>query len=375
MRRVLRETRAAALVRSLMIVPCRYTPAGPQPCGGRISIEDFHVRCANVLPTTTHILEERLNQVRVKIFVLLLFGLAVELVFFKFVPDLGTATLSTQGPSLLADFNAFQAYYQTPGSVMYSRFAGTSILLHLARLIGKHVHSTDVRLYPLRIAAGILTPLYAFVGLIPVMACRTRYRWETYAALYCSYCVLSLYVFYPYDMPSIALISVAAFLILEERLGPALLVLLVTGVFRESSLHIVLFALVWAICQREIPVARRAAWAATYCAAFFAEYFIIRRFYPATGTLILDPRDIFFGRGLWSITCIITLTVIAIVPALYLSLRKMRIGWRHNFFVLNCAATPLWIIFYRILGGNVSELRMLIPIVLPIFYGLAIDYA
>jgi hypothetical protein len=320
-------------------------------------------------------LNRRTLEWKSKLFVLLLFCLAIELIFFKFIPDLGTATLPNQGSSVLADLQAFHNYYQTPGSVMYPRFAGTSILLVLAQLIAKHVHSADIRLYPLRIAAGILTPLYACVGIIPVLMCSTRYSWRIYASLYCSYSVLSLYVFYPYDMPSIALISVAAFLILEEHLGSALFVMILTGIFRESSLHIVSFALAWAICKREVPIERRVSWAAAYVLTFVAEYSTIHRFYPGHGSLIFNLHDIVFGRGLWSFTCIVTLAIVAIVPTLYVAHQgfKFSSNWRRNFFALSCAATPFWILFYRIMGGNISELRMLIPVLLPIFYGLSLD--
>jgi hypothetical protein len=322
-------------------------------------------------------LTESSTQRNDKIFVLLLFGLAIELVFFKFVPDLGTATLPHQDPSSLADFKAFERYSLTPGSVMYPRFAGTWILHGLAKLLARHLHSGDVRLYPLRIAAAILTPFYAIVGLVPVMIRKTRYQWKTYAALYCSYCVISLYVFYPSDMPSIALLSVAAFLILEEQLGAALIAMLLTGIFRESSFHVVWFAFAWAICNREVPVVRRVTWAVVYGAAFVIEYSVIRMLYPAHGSFTLDPYQIFFGRGLWSLTCIVTLAIVAIVPIHYVATRGIRFGsdWRQGFFLLNCAATPAWIIFYRIMGGNISELRMMIPILLPIFYGLAITSA
>jgi hypothetical protein len=312
-----------------------------------------------------------------KIFVLLLFCLAIELIFFKFMPDLATATLPNQGPSQLADFKVFQSSYLTPGSVMYPRFAGTRVLFWLAKLVSGRVHSGDVRLHPLRIAAAILTPLYAMVGLLPVLIRSTRYRWQTYAALYCSYCVISLYVFYPYDMPSIALVSVAAFLIIEEQLGAALIVMLLAGIFRESSFHIVWFAFAWAICSRRTPAPRRLMVSILYLVAFIVEYLVVRMAYPGRGSITLDPYQILFGRGLWSLTCIVTLAILAIVPIHYFVTRGIRFGpdWRHNFFVLNCAATPAWIIFYRIMGGNISELRMLIPILLPIFYGLAVDPA
>jgi hypothetical protein len=314
---------------------------------------------------------------RDKVFALLLFGLAIELIFFKFLPDLATAMLPHQFPSSLADFKVYEAAYLNPGSVGYPRFAGNWILFGLARLLAGHIHSGDVRLHPLRIAAAILTPLYAVIGLGPVLARTTRYRWRTYLALYCSYCVISLYVFYPGDMPSIALLSVAAFLILEQRLGAALIVMLLTGLFRESSLHAVWFVFAWAICNREVAVTRRVVWTLVYLLAFVIEYFVIRIFFPGHGSILLDPHEIFFGHGLWSLTCIVTLSVVAIVPVHYLATRGVRFGhdWRRNFFILNCAASPAWIIFYRIMGGNISELRMLLPILLPIFYGLAIGPA
>ena len=91
-----------------------------------------------------------------KVFVLLLFGLAIELIFFKFVPDLGTATLPSQeSPSLLTNFRSFENYYLNPGTLMSARFAGTRILLGLAKLLDRHLSSSDVRLHPLRISAAI----------------------------------------------------------------------------------------------------------------------------------------------------------------------------------------------------------------------------
>jgi hypothetical protein len=310
-----------------------------------------------------------------KTFALLLLAFAMELVFFKFIPDLGTATLPNQGPSILTNFKVFENTFSAPGSVMHPRFAGPWILLTVAKFLAPYLHSSDIRLHPLRVAAAILTPVYAIVGIAPVLVWSTRYRWRIYVVLYCSYCVLSLYVFYPYDMPSIALLSVAAFLMLEGRLGATLITMLLIGIFRESAFHVVWFALAWALCNREVPVLRRAGWAAIYAVAFALEYVLIRVGYPGRGALLLDPHEIFFGRGLWSLTCIATLAIVAIVPVHYLVTRGLRRGsdWRHNFFLLNCAATPVWIIFYRIMGGNISELRMLIPVLLPIFYGIAMS--
>ena len=329
---------------------------------------------ANRFPEKSRVLHD-------KIFFVLLFVLGIELVFFKFIPDLGTASLPHQGPSQLADLTAYKSYYLTPGTVVYPRFLATMVHFHLAELLSKYIHSNDIRLNPLRIAAALLTPIYGIVGLLPVLIGRTRYNWRIYMALYCSYCTISLYVFYPFDMPSFALLSIAMFFVIEERLGAALIVMLVAGLVRESSLHIVWLVLCWAICRRYVSVSRRSMWVCIFAGAFTIEYLIIRSIFTSQGRLtsggffVLNPHELFFGRGLWSLTCIVVLAIVFIVPVYYLATRGSRFSgdWRHNLFVLNCAVTPLWIIFYRIMNGNISELRMLVPILLPIFYGLAME--
>src|SRR5579871_2423537 len=90
-------------------------------------------------------------------------GFSIELVLFKFLPDLATAVIQ-QRPSSLADFSQFEREYMVPGSVHHARFLGNYILYYVAELIATVDHSADVRLHPLRVAAGLLTPLYAFVG-------------------------------------------------------------------------------------------------------------------------------------------------------------------------------------------------------------------
>jgi hypothetical protein len=176
-------------------------------------------------------------------------------------------------------------------------------------------------------------------------------------------------------MASFALLSIAMFLVLEERLGAALIVMLVAGLVRESSLHIVWLVLCWAICRRYVSVSRRSMWVCIFAGAFTVEYLIIRSIFPSRSQFVLNPYDIFFEKGLWSLTCIVTLAIYFIIPIHYLITRGFRVSedWRQNLFVLNCAVTPLWIIFYRMMDGNISELRMLIPVLLPIFYGLAME--
>jgi hypothetical protein len=47
-----------------------------------------------------------------------------------------------------------------------------------------------------------------------------------------------------------------------------------------------------------------------------------------------------------------------------------RADWRYWFFRLNCYSLPFWVVFYRSLSGNISEFRMLWPVLLPCIYGI-----
>src|ERR1700755_3198562 len=83
----------------------------------------------------------------------------IELVLFKFLPDIGTAVIQHE-VSGLTDFVTFEQAYLIPGSVHHARFLGNYILYDIARLLSTVYHSVDPRLHPLRVAAGLLTPLY-----------------------------------------------------------------------------------------------------------------------------------------------------------------------------------------------------------------------
>jgi hypothetical protein len=95
-----------------------------------------------------------------KIIYLVCLTVCIELVFFKFLPDIATAVIQG-GTSNLSVFTIFEQTYLRPGSVHHARFLGNDILYYLARHVAAIGISQDIRLYPLRIAAGILTPLSA----------------------------------------------------------------------------------------------------------------------------------------------------------------------------------------------------------------------
>ena len=303
-------------------------------------------------------------------------GFALELVLFKFLPDLSNGLLQRQ-TSNLTDFAQFEQTYLTPNSVHHARFLGNYILYYLAKILGSLYHSADVRLHPLRVAAGILTPVYAVAGAVPALWGRQPLSWRYFLVLYGAMVVIGQYVFYPADMPSLALLSIALYCLLQERLVYALLLMLGVGLFRETSLHMVWFVALWAIC---LPVRRRGSrwvWVGVFALAFVAEYVLVRRLFPgpvsSAGAVILDPRAIFLDRGMLSLTTICSLGLAAVFPLICL----LRLGalpgddWRRRFFQLNCYAVLGWVIFYRMMAGNLAEFRMLFPVLLPCIYGVA----
>src|SRR5580658_7170933 len=108
---------------------------------------------------------------------------AIELVFFKFLPDIATGVIQGN-PSDLTDFALFKRDYLQLGTLSYTRFLGNQILWHVAQFIAGFIHSQDVRLHPLRIAAGVLTPLYACVGAYPVLRGSLGLNWRYFMAAY-----------------------------------------------------------------------------------------------------------------------------------------------------------------------------------------------
>ena len=302
--------------------------------------------------------------------------IALELVLFKFLPDISTAAIQ-HGTSRLTDFAAFERAYLTPGSVHHARFLGNYTLYYLAEALGHVAHSADPRLHPLRLAAAILTPVYAYLGAHLVLAKRGPLDWREFFVPYAFAVLIGQYVFYPGDMPALACLSAALYLLLSERLLPALLLMLLTGLFRESAFHMVWLVAAWALCDRSVPMIRRLAWSGTFALSFLLEYDLIRHIFmapvSAAGTIIVDPRVLFLDKGMLSLTTICSLALAALFPlGCALRVRSLpRDDWHRAFFLLNCWVFPGWIVFYRMMSGNIAEFRMLLPVVLPCIYGIA----
>ena len=311
-----------------------------------------------------------------KLLSLLALVLAIELVIFKFLPDIATGVIQGNA-SDLTDFALFKRDYLQIGTLAYTRFLGNEILWNVAQFIAGLIHSPDIRLHPLRIAAAVVTPLYACVGALPVLRGGTELNWRYFMAAYAAMVLMSLYVFYPYDMPALALISIALYFLLRGNMGLTLAFMLLTGLFRESSFHVVTWVCLWMLIDRTRPVRERIAWCAAFAAAFVLEYKSLRHFYPGPmtgdGLIVWDPRAILLGRGMLSLTSICSLGLEAVFALVCLN-RVLRIktqDWRRNFFIANCCVLPAWWFFYRIMNGNMSEFRLLLPALLPCVYGLA----
>ena len=108
------------------------------------------------------------------------------------------------------------------------------------------------------------------------------------------------------------------------------------------------------------------------------EYKIIRNFFP--GPLSVTPNiwygieHIFSGKGFFSLTTIISLTLALIFPiTLVIKNKYSSSSQLTKFFLINAYIFPLWIIFYRVLSGNISEFRIMWPMILPCVYGISLN--
>jgi hypothetical protein len=134
---------------------------------------------------------------------------------------------------------------------------------------------------------------------------------------------------------------------------------------------------VWALYDTRRPRRERVSWVGVFALTFLLEYLTVRHFFPgpvsSAGGLLLSPREIFFGAGMLSLTTICSLGLAALFPiACLVKVRDLRADdWRRGFFTLNSYAFAGWVVFYRMMNGNLSEFRMLFPVLLPCIYGVA----
>lgn len=172
--------------------------------------------------------------------------LLIFLIPYKYTPDLGRSLYQNR-PSTLVDLQAYRDYYLVNPSLHTARFLGNQILYQLAQLINPLITSNDLRLCPLRITAIILTPFYFLVGTLPVFLVSKKIDWRIFLPTYILLFVSGMYVFYPGDVPSLAMLRLDLAALLLDNLPLTLVFLLLTGLFRESVFHFVFFSAIWLV--------------------------------------------------------------------------------------------------------------------------------
>ena len=122
--------------------------------------------------------------------------------------------------------------------------------------------------------------------------------------------------------------------------------MLVTGLYRETSFHLVWLVASWALCSRSQALATRLAWVGAFAAGFVCEYMLVRHFFPgpvsSTGGVLLDPRVLFLDESMLSLTNLCSVGLAALFPvACLLRVRDIpRTDWRRGFFTVNAWVFP-----------------------------------
>jgi hypothetical protein len=255
---------------------------------------------------------------------------------------------------------------------MRPRFAGNYAVYYTAKAIESVIGIPgDIRLHPLRLAACIWSTLSIWAAALPVMLDRSgRWNWRVFYAAYLAMACVSFYTYMPYDLPSTAFVVLGLWAVLHRRPAIALIAIVIGSTFRESMLHVVFFAM----CALLIPSLRvHAGWVVAMLVVFFAEWFIIRRY------LFPGARNTFVWRiwhHLGSLTLWASVGLVMWYTAqstLSISRRVAGFGWDDVdlFFWLQVLAVVPWLIFYTMNNGNLSEFRMLLPVLVPLVFALA----
>lgn len=304
--------------------------------------------------------------------------LTFELVIFKFTPDLGITLVQAvktgidQSP--LVSFDVYIYYFKRAGSVFYPRFLASDIQYYLAEGLARFVHSSDIRMHPLRIAEGVMVPIYFTIGVIPAILAQKTYNTIIFMTLYAFVCAMSLYTFTPYDIACASLLSLGLWFLLNGQLLLCLTAMIVAGPVRESSLHIVFFvALAALLTPGRLPV--KFGWVAVFGLFYSVEYIVIRHFFPAPVSSeawsLETVKDIFLGPGVVSLTSIFSVGLAILFPLAVLLEIPANGDWRAKFFRLNAYAFPIWMLFYRLFNGNLSEFRIFLPMFAPLIFALS----
>ena len=306
-----------------------------------------------------------------KLLALVASAILVLIMFLKFGADVSSPYLQRL-PETRPMLSNYEVYWANLQDLMRPRFAGNYAVYYTARAIERVIGIPgDIRLHPLRLAAVIWSTLGIWAAVLPVMLDRSgRWNWRVFFAAYLAMACVSFYTYMPYDLPSTAFIVLGLWAILHRRPGLALLAIAIGSTFRESMLHIVFFAM----CTLLVPSLRvSVGWIVAMFVLFFAEWFVIRRFLFPGGQNHFVWR---IWRHLGSLTLWASVGLIAWYTAqatLTVAKRVTRLGWDDvdAFFWIQVLAVVPWLLFYTVNNGNLSEFRMLLPVLVPLVFALA----
>jgi len=304
----------------------------------------------------------------------------IIIIFFKFIPDIGTGVIQ-KSPSVLTSWEAYENQFLKPSSVHHARFLGNITVHQLARFLTAFIHNDDIRLHPLRISAALLTLVWFLVSLFPPFLFPSDLDWRVYLPTLALMFFAGLYVYYPCDAPALACLTLSIVFILKERMYWALLGMIVTGLFRESSFHVVSSIAIWAWCARHHNLKTRLLWLLIFILTFIFEYKMTRVFYPGVERglefyqmrLIENWDKILLGKGLISLTSLMSIPLALIYPISWWLLKHSQISgnWQQNFFAISCLAFPFWIFFYLVQDAGLAEFRVMWAFIIPCILGLA----
>ncbi|HSI35128.1 MAG: hypothetical protein ACAI43_17185 [Phycisphaerae bacterium] len=290
--------------------------------------------------------------------------------FLKFAADVsGPIVQRVDVPPMLTSYDNYW-WHANQHPAMTARFAGNYSVYYLAKGIERITGiPADPRLHPIRLAAAIASIFWLWVGALPVLLDRSgRWDWRTFYAAFLGASCVALFAYTPYDLPSLAFTSLGLWAVIHRRPAWALLWILLGNPFRESLLHVVFFA----GCTLLIPRLRMSlAWIAALTVAFFAEWYLIRRFYPVPSAFTIKIFGDLLSPTLWASVGLCLW--FAGQAGLSIARRVAAGGWSplDRFFTLQILALLPWLLFYKLNNGNLAEFRMLLPVVLPLMFALA----
>jgi hypothetical protein len=321
------------------------------------------------MPSPTDARTQRLDLL-LKLVALVAIPVIVFTEFFKFVPDMATSAVKEKA-SLLTSYEAFR---DTLVGVHASRFAGNELVFRLAKVIERvfrHLPS-DPRLHPLRLSAALVASIATALPITGVMWPQKRaWNWGVFTVCYLALAFFSLQIYKPYDLTSNAFVALALLALFADQFLLAAALMIVGGLFRESTMHIVWFAGALAFLRGD---RKRLALAAAMGVVWFVEFKLIRNHFGSTADIpMASGSDLRNPSLLLSVAAAL---LFAAVAAIDLARRdRSHLAGddlaMFRFFALQIAVVPGWFVFYRLAGGGLAEFRMMLPVLLPIALSLA----